>query len=196
MKVIGLTGGTGSGKSAVSTVVLKEGAYVVDADRIAHAIIKKDAQAYREIIEFFGTSILDDSKEIIRKKLGEIVFQDQEKLSFLNQCTHKYIKREIEARVQHAQEEGTARCIIIDAPLLMEAGLEVLCDEIWVVYGEEEVRARRVMARDDITYEAAKKRISTQKSWEDYASYAHHIIDNSKDMAWLKTQVLQLMRDL
>ena len=196
MKVIGLTGGTGSGKSVVSKSLAAAGAVIVDADKIAHDIILKGEPAYHEIIEYYGTGILDTEGNIIRKKLGEIVFNDKEKLAFLNQCTHKYITAEVKRQIAEAKEEGTAAAIIVDAPLLLEAKLETVCDEVWVVYADPEVRAQRVMARDGITYELAKARIANQKSWEEYKAAASVVIDNSKDFAYLESQMTEVLKML
>ena len=196
MKVIGLTGGTGSGKSVVSKSLLAAGAVIVDADRIAHEIILKGEPAYHEIIEYYGTGILDAEGNIIRKKLGEIVFNDKEKLAFLNQCTHKYITAEVKRQIAEAKEADTAKAIIVDAPLLLEAKLETVCDLVWVVYAEPEVRAQRVMARDGITYELAKARIANQKSWEEYRAAADAVIDNSKDLVHLEKQLDEILKTL
>lgn len=194
MKVIGLTGGTGSGKSVVSKSLAEAGAVIVDADKIAHEIILKGEPAYLEIVEYYGTDILDAEGNIIRKKLGEIVFNDKEKLAFLNQCTHKYITAEVKRQIAAAKEEGTATAIIVDAPLLLEAKLETVCDLVWVVYADPEVRAQRVMDRDGITYELAKARISNQKSWEEYKAAASTVIDNSKDLVHLKEQMTEILK--
>lgn len=194
MKVIGLTGGTGSGKSVVSKSLAEAGAVIVDADKIAHEIILKGEPAYHEIVEYYGTGILDAEGNIIRKKLGEIVFNDKEKLAFLNQCTHKYITAEVKRQIAAAKAEGIATAIIVDAPLLLEAKLETVCDLVWVVYADPEVRARRVMDRDGISYELAKARISNQKSWEEYKSAASAVIDNSKDLGHLKEQISEILK--
>ena len=196
MKVIGLTGGTGSGKSVVSRGLEAAGAVIVDADKIAHEIILKGKPAYHEIIEYYGIGILDEDGNIIRKKLGEIVFNDKEKLPFLNQCTHKYIPAEVKKQIDTAKKAGTAKAIIVDAPLLLEAGLEKVCDLVWVVYADPEVRAQRVMARDGITYELAKARIANQKSWEDYKAAASTVIDNSKDLPHLEKQLAEILKTL
>ncbi|MBR5793112.1 MAG: dephospho-CoA kinase [Anaerotignum sp.] len=196
MKVIGLTGGTGSGKSVVSKSLAAAGAVIVDADKIAHEIILKGEPAYQEIIEYYGTGILDEEGNIIRKKLGEIVFNDKEKLAFLNQCTHKYITAEVKRQIAEAKAEGAATAIIVDAPLLLEAKLETVCDLVWVVYAEPEVRAQRVMARDGITYELAKARIANQKSWDEYKAAADAVIDNSKDLPYLEGQLTEILKTL
>ena len=196
MKVIGLTGGTGSGKSVVSKSLAAAGAVIVDADKIAHEIIWKGEPAYNEIIEYYGTGILDAEGNIIRKKLGEIVFNDKEKLAFLNQCTHKYITAEVKRQIAEAKEESAATAIIVDAPLLLEAKLETVCDLVWVVYAEPEVRAQRVMDRDGITYDLAKARIANQKSWDEYKAAADAVIDNSKDLSYLEGQLTEILKTL
>lgn len=193
MKVIGLTGGTGSGKSVVSRSLEAAGAVIIDADRIAHEIIEKGKPAYDEITAYYGRDILDREGNIIRRKLGEIVFHDAEKLAFLNQCTHKYIKMEVNRQIAEAKKEGTARAVILDAPLLLEAELEKVCDSVWVVYADPEVRARRVMERDGVTYDLAKARIANQKSWEEYKNAADTVIDNSGDMQYLQTQLDEIL---
>ncbi|MGN0136172.1 dephospho-CoA kinase [Anaerotignum sp.] len=196
MKVIGLTGGTGSGKSVVSKSLAEAGTVIIDADQIAHEIILKGEPAYQEIIAYYGTEILDENGNIIRKKLGEIVFHDGEKLAFLNQCTHKYICAEVDRQIAAAKEAGTATAIVLDAPLLLEAGLDKVCDVIWVVYADPEVRAQRVMERDHVTYELAKARIANQKSWEEYKQAADTVIDNSKDLAYLQRQLFELLKTI
>ena len=196
MKVIGLTGGTGSGKSVVSKTLAAAGAVIVDADKIAHDIILKDEPAYHEIIAYYGKGILDTEGNIIRKKLGEIVFNDKEKLAFLNRCTHKYITAEVKRQIAEAKEIGTAVAIVVDAPLLLEAKLETVCDLVWVVYADPEVRAQRVMTRDGISYELAKARIANQKSWEEYKAAADAVIDNSKDIAHLEGQLTEFLKML
>ena len=196
MKVIGLTGGTGSGKSVVGRSLAAAGAVIIDADQIAHEIIEKGEPAYEEIVAYYGREILDEAGNIIRKKLGEIVFHDGEKLVFLNQCTHKYICAETERQISAAKAAGSATAIILDAPLLLEAGLEKVCDMVWVGYADPEVRAQRVMERDGVTYELAKARIANQKSWEEYRQAADAVIDNSRDIAHLQAQLSALLKTI
>jgi dephospho-CoA kinase len=189
MKVIGLTGGTGSGKSIVSAFLEQNGAYIIDADEIAHGIIERGKPAYEELTNYFGGAILDQDRNILRKKLGSIVFTNKEKLDFLNRCTHKYISQEIDKQIAERKKKQKDTCIVLDAPLLLEAKLENRCNEIWVVFAEEEVRARRIMERDNITYQEAKNRIGCQKNWDFYRQKANLILDNSKDLQHLKRQL-------
>lgn len=190
MKVIGLTGGTGSGKSIVSKELKARGAYSIDADEIAHDIIQKGKPAYDEIVSYFGEEILDETKTIMRKKLGTIVFSDKKKLNYLNQCTHKYINDEICRKIEIIQKGAEKySCILLDAPLLIETDLISLCDKVWVVFATEQQRIKRIMERDSITYEQAENRIASQKKWDEYEKYAHCVIDNSKDLDFLKKQL-------
>lgn len=194
MKIIGLTGGTGSGKSVVSKILDKKGAYIIDADAIGHDIILRGKPAYNELIEYFGREILDSNGEIARKELGAIVFKEKEKLVFLNACTHKYIFIEIENRLKQAQNENR-EVTVIDAPLLLEGDFKTLCNEIWVVYAKEEVRLERIMTRDKIDEEHGKKRIAAQPTWEEYKRYADVIIDNSKELEDVEKQIEDLFND-
>ena len=113
MKVIGLTGGTGSGKSVVSRYLKEMGAVIVDADLVSRQIVEVGKPAYEEIVAYFGKDILQEDGTIFRKKLGEIVFHDEEKLAFLNRCTHTYIVAEMKDQIEQAKTEGTASCIVL-----------------------------------------------------------------------------------
>ena len=174
MKVIGLTGGTGSGKSVVSKSLAAAGAVVIDADKIAHEIILKGEPAYQEIVKYYGTGILDAKGNIIRRTFRTLKFACQIGTS----------------------EGNTARAVILDAPLLLEAGLESRCDTVWVVYADPEVRAKRVMARDGVSYDLAKARIANQKSWEEYKESASVVIDNSKELAHLQGQLDEILKTI
>lgn len=196
MKVIGLTGGTGSGKSVVSRLLEQAGAVIVDADKISREIVEIGKPAYQEIVAYFGTDILQEDGGIFRKKLGEIVFQNSEKLAFLNRCTHTYIRQEMEKQIADAKQQKQATCIVLDAPLLFEAGLQSICDAIWVVYAQKEVRVLRIMQRDGISKEIAEARMANQKSWEEYQALSDLVLDNSKDTAHLQKQVTQALQTI
>ena len=195
MKIIGVTGGSGSGKSIVCKELKKNNCFIIDCDSIAHSIILKNKPAYKEIVSFFGNDILDDKCEIIRKKLGEIVFNDTEKLNFLNNCTHKYIIEEIKNLINLVKKENVLNNIIIDAPLLIEANIDKLCDEVWLIYCDENTRLKRIVERDNISYDLAKKRIVSQKKFEEYKKYSDIIIDNSKDIKFLRKQILRILNN-
>lgn len=196
MKIIGITGGTGSGKGYISKYLQSLGAYHLDADAVGHEIIKKGQLAFDEIVDYFGTVILGDDGEIVRKSLGTIVFSDAEKLKILNQCTHKYIQQYIINEIASIKRgDKQYPVFLIDAPLLLEGGLVDLCDAIFVVFAPEEIRLERIMKRDDITLEIAKNRIASQKSWSEYEALATDIIQNLGDEALLKDTLQTIWND-
>lgn len=182
MKIIGLTGNSGSGKSAVADILRESGGYIIDCDMIAHNNMSQNGVAYNDIVSEFGKDILDEGGEINRKKLGEIVFNDKEKLRLLNSITHKYITYEVNRKIQEIKNKhGEYKCIVIDAPLLIEAGLECLADEIWVVSAGINKKIDRIMVRDGITRDMAIARLKNQRSDEELIKWADVIIYNNGD---------------
>lgn len=170
--IYGLVGGSGAGKSTISGLFKELNAYIIDADKIGHKILEKDNLAYHEVISYFGNEILDADKNIVRKNLGKIVFNDKNKLDALNKITHKYIIEEIESRTtQH-------KIIVIDAAVLIESGMYKICDKIIVVYATEETRLQRIVERDGITVEMAKNRINSQLKFCEMLKYADIIVVN------------------
>mgnify|MGYP002408719327 CR=1 FL=1 len=181
MRIIGLTGGTGSGKGAVSGILSENGAYIIDCDEIAHEVIKKGRPAYLELLEYFGDSVLEENGEIDRKKLGEIVFSDDLKRGFLNKCTHKYIGMEVFGRIFEADKKEYALAVIV-------------CTEIWGVYADEETRVKRIVERDGISEEYAKNRISSQMKWDEMAAFFDFVIDNDGDINETRRQIENHLR--
>lgn len=188
--VIGLTGGSGSGKSTVSTILKELGMFIIDSDKIAHDIIKKGNNAYNEVIELFSTSILDSREEIDRKALANIVFKDKSKLLLLTNCTHKYIISEIKQIINN----NINKQIVIDAPLLIEAGLNKITNEVWAVYADLDIRIERIVKRDNISHKQAKDRIACQMSWEELRSYANVIIYNNKGIQDIVEQIIRIKK--
>lgn len=148
MYVIGLTGMIASGKSTVSEFLRQRGIVILDADKISHQVILKGQPAFEEIILYFGADCLGADGQIDRRKLGRIVFSETEKLEVLNRIVHPRVTEEILRQLQ--QQKGV---VVIDAPLLIQAGLDRLCDEIWNVYAEQTLRIARIMARDHLEEE-------------------------------------------
>ena len=153
--VIGITGGTGAGKSVISCYLKEKGATIIDADILSREITKEGGIALPEIDKAFPGVIKDGVLD--RKALGKIVFSDSGKLSVLNEITHKYIKKLTEEKIENA--EGL---IVLDAPLLFEAGEDKLCDKIIFVTADDDVRIKRIMARDNLSFEDAEKRIAAR----------------------------------
>jgi len=177
--VIGLTGGIASGKSTVSAKLKELGAAVIDADLLARDVVRKGEIAYNRIVQCFGADISLPSGDINRKKLGNIVFSDKEKLALLNNITHPEIIKRMKERIQELKAEG-ARVIVVDAAILIEMGLHKYVDSVWVVTVDRETQIKRLIERDKFEYREAENRINSQFTNEVRKKYADVVIDNSK----------------
>ncbi len=191
-KIIGLTGLSGSGKGTVCEIMKGYGALVLDCDGIAHKNMAVNGIAYGEIADAFGKGILRSDGAIDRRALADRVFNDRASLEKLNEITHKYIREYVVNEIDKNRDKY--EYIIIDAPLLIEAGLESLCDQVWVVYADEDTRLKRVMERDDISREKALLRFKNQKDISFLKKYADVVLDNSGTVEELKKQVYEILR--
>lgn len=194
MKVIGIVGGIGSGKTTVVSLI-KECAttYVISADQIGHDILKKGHKAYEEVVRHFGTTILGEDSEIIRKRLGDIVFGDPVQLQKLNSISHPLIYEEVKREIDRCKQEHQYTLIIIDAALLIEIGLIHLTDLVIAVNAEEETRVVRLMVREGFTREQIIDRFKVQKKWEELSKVAHIIIDNNVSLDYTREQIKDLI---
>ena len=177
---IGVTGPSGAGKGAASEYLnTRYGYKVIDADRVYHDIISAPSDCVSELVEHFGKGVLNEQGGIDRKALSKLVFgeENKEKLLLLNKITHKYVVEEIDTLLKSFEREGAEVCVI-DAPLLIEAGVNKLCDRVLVVYANKEVRAERIAKRDGIDLESAMLRINSQKPYEFYSENCDFFITN------------------
>jgi dephospho-CoA kinase len=193
MKIIGVTGGIGSGKSTVSRILDEMGAAIIDADVIAREIVQKGQAALNEIVKFFGKDVIDNEGELNRRKLGSLVFNDKDKLESLNKITHKYITERIKEKILDISDAGSVELIVVDAAIPFQYGFMDVVDEIWVVLSDIEVRIARVMARSGLSHEQVVERIKSQKSDQEYLSFAHKVLINNGSVAELKEQVANLI---
>lgn len=174
-KIFGITGPTGAGKSTVSKLFRKCGVYVADADKAARKVTEKGSACLDELCREFGEGILLSDGSLDRKRLGDIVFADSEKLAKLNRITHKYIKAHLEREIEASGAEMAA----VDGAVLIGSPVIDLCGALVVVTAEPEIRLMRIMARDNISREAAQRRMAAQLSDEEYLRFADHVIDNN-----------------
>lgn len=174
-KVIGITGGSGCGKSYVSAELAKLGAAVIDCDKIAREVMEPGMPCLSEVAEFFGADVLENGC-LNRKRLAEIVFSDKEKLAELNRISHKYILAGIYEKI----EQETAEIIIIDGAVLIESG--VGCDVMIGVLADREIREKRIMERDGLTVEEARRRISAQKPDKFYLENCDFVVYNNNEI--------------
>ncbi|MER0078615.1 dephospho-CoA kinase [Corynebacterium sp. KPL2830] len=178
MKLIGLTGGIGSGKSTVAKLCAQRGWRVVDADRIARDIVKPGQPALAELAEKFGEDILQEDGSLDRKELARRAFVDKEHTELLNSITHPRIQEETQRQFAAAREEGFD-FTVYDMPLLVDNGLDADMDFVIVVDVEPEERVRRLVDFRGLDEADARKRINAQISDEKRLSAASHVIDNN-----------------
>jgi len=189
MKVIGLTGNIASGKSVVASMLQDLGAKVVDADDIARKVVEPNEPAWREIVNTFGRDILNPDETINRKKLGEIIFNDNEKRKILNNITHPKIIQKVREAVETHKNENV-EAVIIEAALIVEkGGLKDLIEKLIVVTSEEEAQIKRLTKRNSLSKEEALSRINSQMPTSEKALHADYIIDNSGTIDKTQDQV-------
>ncbi|MBE6572428.1 MAG: dephospho-CoA kinase [Ruminococcaceae bacterium] len=184
MKTIGLTGQSGAGKGAFSKALSLLGIPCLDTDVTARQVVEKGKPCLLELVDRFGKDILLPDGTLDRKKLGTIAFSDKEKLSALNSITHRYIALEVDEWLEEQKDNG-AFAAVIDAPQLFESGIDSICDLTVAILADENTRFRRILSRDSISEEYAKKRMASQKDDEFFISHCDHIIYNNGDEAEL-----------
>lgn len=179
MKVIGVTGGVGSGKSTVLDY-LKDayGAEVIQADQVGHEVMEPGEPAYQEILSAFGRSVLAEDGRIDRRILGGIVFADEEKRKILNAVIHPCVRQEILRRIARAGEEK-ADYVIVEAALFLEEKYDAFCDETWYIYTSEDRRRSRLRASRGYTEERMDQMFRSQKSEEEFRKRCDCVIDNN-----------------
>ena len=196
MMWVGLTGGIASGKSAVSRFLREAGAFIIDADEIAHAVILKGGPAYRSIVDAFGKEILDPSGEIDRKRLGQIVFNDPDKRRRLNHLVHPHVFERAEAEKEAITRRHPKAVIVFDAALLIETGACQNMDWTLVVYVDRSTQIERLTLRDGLTREQAEERIAAQMPLDEKIRFADEVIDNRKPLDQIKKEVFEIFRRL
>ena len=195
MKIFGLTGGIACGKSTVSRMLVGRGATVIDADQIARDVVMPGKPAYEDIVKTFGEGVLAPDGTIDRPALGRIVFGDEQARSKLNAITHPRIGQETAQRIQKVREQGV-KVLIYDAALLVETGGYKMYEALIVVTADPAVQLERLIARDRIPAEEARKKIDAQFPLEKKVAVADYVIENSGDLAALEPQVDALWKAL
>lgn len=193
---VGLTGGIASGKSLVARFLREGGAFIIDADEIAHRVMLKGGPAYRPVVEFFGEEILDRSGEIDRKRLGRIVFTDAGKRGRLNQLVHPAVFDEVAARRGALTREHPKGVLIFDAPLLIEADVHREMDWVVVAYASRATQVKRLVERDGLTREEADRRIDAQIPLEEKVKLADEVVDTEKPLEAVQKEVEALYKRL
>ena len=192
MIVIGITGAMGTGKSTVAGLFALFGARVIDADRIAHLAMEPHSSVWKKLINAFGREILVENDRIDRRELAQIVFaREPRRLKELNSIIHPEVLTAIHSKIAEARHEGIP-AVVIDAPLLIEAGLEEVCDKVIVVTAGREVQKKRIRADDRFSYSEIKARTSFQLSPGDKKKKADYVIDNGSSLENTRRQVNEI----
>lgn len=191
MLVIGLTGQTGAGKTTVSGMFSDRGASVIDADVVARDTIDSSHECLADLVLEYSTEIITPEGTLNRKKLANICFSDKKKLRRLNEITYPHIIRNIEEKMNEECAAG-ARFLVLDAPTLYEAGLHERCDAVVAVLADEDARRQRIMARDEMTEEEARTRISAQRRDDFFTERADHVLRNDGDLDALHLSFIEL----
>jgi len=198
--VVGLTGGYGTGKSTAAKFFKQLGARLIDADSISRKILSKGEETWQEVIHFFGQKILDSNGSIDRAKLADLIFKDEALRRRLNEVAHPRIRLEIEEEIKKFRnlksEIQPPKILIIDAPLLLEAGMQDLVDCLIVVNLHYEEQIKRVMERDNLNQKEAIKRISAQLPISAKLEVANYVIDNKGTFEETREQVEKIWKTI
>lgn len=189
--MIGLTGGTGCGKSTAATYLQKKGAFVIDADEIARRMTAPGTPTSMAVLQEFPEAAAPDGS-FSRKRLGALVFSDPEKLAKLNAITHPAIIREIRGLI----ERTTAPLMVLDAPLLFQSGLDDVCTVTVGFLADKTTRIHRIMERDGLDEAGAKNRIASQPEDEYFRSRATYIIENNGEVSAVYEQIESILKEL
>ncbi len=191
MKIIGLTGGIGTGKSTVSRFLVEMGAVVINTDEVAHEALQSDIELQQEIAADFGDQILTTEDMIDRKRLGEIVFTNPYALARLNRIMHPRLYETVQAQLENYRQQQ-AEVIILEVPLLIEAGWTSLVDEVWITVAPEATVLKRLQRQVGLSAKQALARIRSQMPTQERIKHADVVIDTDCRLDELKARAAQL----
>ena len=190
MKILGITGGVGAGKSTVLDFLKeKYHAYVIQADLVGHLVLEPDGSCYDRVVALFGKQVIKNDKTIDRKAVSDVVFGNEEKLKKLNGIIHPAVRQSVLEEIQLQKEKKTA-IVVVEAALLLEEHYEKFCDKVWYVHTDREIRISRLMENRGYSREKSESIISSQAPDEYFAKHADYIIRNNGDIkdTWLQVE--------
>jgi len=191
MRVIGLTGGIGSGKSTVSHVLAELGAMVIDADTVGHQAYQPGTETWKDVVAAFGQEVVAADGSIDRKKLGAIVFGEAGALERLNRIVHPRMYDMMAAQIEEYRQQGV-KVVVLDAAILIEANWTPLVDEVWLTAASELTVVQRVKKRTGLPEEQIRSRIRSQLSNEEREKHASVVINNDGSLDELRAKVVEL----
>lgn len=180
MKVLGITGGVGAGKSTVLDYMQNQyHARVIKCDQVGHMVQEPGQSGYQRIVETFGADILDEEKRISREKLSAAVFGDRTALEKLNQIVHPSVKEYVINEIESERTRGVIPFVVVEAALLLEDHYDLICDDIWYIYADEAVRQERLMRTRGYSEDKVRKIMNNQMKEEEFRKNCSVVIDNS-----------------
>lgn len=189
MIIVGLTGGIGTGKSTVAGMFEKRGAHIIDYDQLTRIVVEPDKPAWKDIVDYFGTSVLKADRTLDRAKLGEIVFADKQKRKVLESFIYPRLGEEYLRRIQEVREKDPEAIVLADVPLLIEVGMQGMFEKIIVVYATPEQQLQRLVDRDGLSRESALKRLDAQMPIDEKITYADFVIHNVASLERVEADV-------
>ncbi len=197
MKVIGLTGGVGSGKTTVANLLQENyNAYVIFSDEVAKDLMEPGQVSYALVVDAFGEKVLDDKMKIDRKKLAKEVFHNSEKLELLNSLTHPYVEQFILEEIERLRKLNQYQYIVVETALLFQVNYHRFCDEVLVVIADEQIRRNRLKESRGYTDEKIDSILENQMTNKDFCKYTTHIIENNGDMNNIDKQLQNMLECL
>ena len=194
MKIIGVTGGVGAGKSTVLNYLEKRyGAKLILADLVGHEVMEPGHEAYEQVVKVFGQEIVSEDKTIDRKALGAIVFADEKKRMILNRIIHPAVRQEILRRLEEAELLHLSY-VVVEAALFLEENYDAFCDETWYIYTSEDNRRLRLKASRGYSDEKIDRMFAAQKSHEEFLERCQFVIDNNGSAEETHRQIDRRMR--
>ena len=191
--VIGITGGIGSGKSVVTSLLRdKFDAAVIDTDTIGHEVMEIGKSAYKKVVEIFGNKVIAEDGSIDRKKLGSLVFDNRELLCKLNDIIHPAVEAEVDKRIAEFTQKKY-KYIALETALLIKVRYNRKCDKVWFVYADKDIRLKRLYNNRGIGKEKAGKIFESQNTEEEFRQIADDIIDNSGTEAETEIQIKNIL---
>ncbi len=194
MKIIGLCGQSGAGKTTALETFTALGFAVIDCDLIARQVTEKGSECLSELVEFFGDSILDTDGTLKRRTLADLAFSDEKRLEALNSITHAHILKAVFSQIEKYREDGYS-AVVVDAPTLFESGLDRDCDTTLAICAPRDIRLERIMKRDGISLERAEARISRQISEEELRRICDRVIYNGGSETEFKEKIENYVKE-
>ncbi|MEA3328517.1 MAG: dephospho-CoA kinase [Candidatus Omnitrophota bacterium] len=196
MMVVGLTGSLGTGKTTAAKMFAGLGAKVLDADKIAHGLIQPDTKAWEQIVVLFGRNILNKNQTISRGKLGSIVFNNKRYLKKLESIIHPLVIRKITKSLERISHKRKIKVVVIDAPLLIEAGLKKKVDKLIAVKLDQKSQITRSLKKPNLSQRQILKRIALQIPLSKKITMADYVIDNNKGLKNTASQVKKIWEEI